>query len=99
MSPVWPPPTEADPAEGLPLTRSTVVLHVASDVRMAARATPAAGGGFIEVGSTGHGLRLIALDRDAARRLHEATGLLLTEIDKQLRAHGGHQHLTAVSDA
>jgi hypothetical protein len=96
----WPPPPPAaDPAEGAPLTRSTVVLHVASDVRMVAAATPAAGGGFIELGSTGHGLRLTCLDRDAARRLHEATGLLLTEIDKQIRFAGGQQHLTAVPNA
>ncbi len=56
-------------------------------------------GGFIEVGSTGHGLRLVVLDRDAARRLHEATGLLLTEIDKQIGHFGGQQHLQAVPDA
>lgn len=101
MTGVWPPPPPAaDPAEGEPLTRSTVVLHVASNVRMSVQAAlPSVGGGFVELGTTGNGLRMHVLDRDAARRLHEATGLLLTEIDNQLRRVGGHQHLTAVSDA
>lgn len=94
-----PPPIAADPDAREPLTRSTTVLHVASDVRMATSATPIAGGGFIEIGATSHGIRLYALDRDAARRLHEATGLLLTQIDTELRRAGGPQHLQAVRDA
>lgn len=98
---VWPPPPPAaDPAEGEPLTRSTFVLHVASDVRMSVQAAlPAVGGGFVELGTTASGLRMHVMDRDAARRLHEATGMLLTEIDRQLCRVGGPQHLTAVSDA
>jgi hypothetical protein len=96
----WPPPPiPASHREGEPLTRAAMLLQVASDVRMAVLATPVAGGGYIELGTPTSGLRLQALDRNAARRLHEATGLLLTEIDKQLRAAGGHQHLTAVPDA
>lgn len=92
--PILPPVLPADD-EHCPPLRHTSLLLIERRTEMTV-VLGVNGRGSIRLGTDSSALSLAVEDIDAARRLHEQTGELLSQLRRQARDRASHAHLRAV---